>query len=112
MITTSIFPYRSRKYETADEAAKATLHSLDSVQPELSWHEDPVRTTSDGSGMGTQDRTVSVNPACCNYGHVWGRKTILRPAGRAWVSGNADHGVDAPPLAATDGQKYMLPYLT
>jgi len=82
MITTSMFPYCTgqEKTEIADELAKATFFAAGT-------NEVPIRTTSDGSGMGTQDRTVSVNPAHAVIMNMNRFREDLSPAGRAWVIG-------------------------
>jgi hypothetical protein len=71
MITASIFPYRSGKNEIANGPAKdkVTFFGHGHGATGCGTLIRPTRTMSDGSGMlmETQDRTVSVNPACCNY---------------------------------------------
>ena len=81
-IVTNIPDYRSReKNEIADKPGQSKVTFLCT---RCSWHEDPNRTMSDGAGMGTQDRTVSVNPAHAVIMAM--SRGALSPSGRARVS--------------------------
>jgi hypothetical protein len=90
-----------KKKEIADGPAKAKLHSSDTVQLACT----KIRSAQWATGQERGHKTGQFQSTLHAVTELWTSlgKTFLRPTGRARVSGNVGHGVDAPPLAATDG---------